>query len=434
MINYYVDLSLGTSGGTGSSSSPWNATEFMNQFNSNTPVAGGQLEVYNLKGSYDYTSGQLKWNGLSGGPGKQNEGFTLQPWEGEAEIPPRITFSGPNSSTFFGEGCYIGITSNWFTGPTQDFTIKGMIIEYARNGGAPPYTSTVSFFGGGWSSSAVNSINFENCLFLINAPYHSSSKGAFHFWDNGGFGSDPSISFKGCSLASVGSNGGYALAYIDAGSKFLLTEVNTCYYEDPNNSNYALVVAGYSHPSSITYSHCAFFNSSNLTAIGFADDFGGSGSGVAIIDGGNNLVNLAGASQITNIRQPISTMTLPDDLYPITGSAIIDAGDPSLGLVTDIFGVTRTYDPNPDIGCAEYVSTPIPTPSGNGTITNKVLSTNAGVKEKITLPYQGDPNFAVFGGVATSSGRNTSQIDNTEAGVTAKKGISGQFDPNFSIF
>ena len=52
-INYYVDLSLGTSGGTGSSSSPWNATEFQTQFNSNVPVAAGQLEVYNLKGSYD---------------------------------------------------------------------------------------------------------------------------------------------------------------------------------------------------------------------------------------------------------------------------------------------------------------------------------------------------------------------------------------------
>jgi len=336
MADIYVDLSLGTSGGAGTSGDPLNGDEFRTHFNATNATHGyssGETRTYHLKGSKTYTSQ------FTLPSGNDSDGFTIQKWAGNN--PPKIicNLGSPlfNLSVQSGENA-------------QTWNFKKIMSETIAGGG-----QVIKSLG----SNATVTLNIENSVFTRNI---SAGIGFVELECGGSFTNTGNI--KGCDFTTYSSGvlGTVAIsAHASTNTSTSNIIVDSCYFECPNSTGHVFEARGTGFPgdgqtADVTYKYCAFYNSNSLAGIGTITQQGPSPMYLSVTDGGNNDDSRSTAtSQKEDIRKALSSLSLPDDIMPNEGSAIIDAGNPSLGLTDDIMDTLR----NPDIGSKEYEEAPV---------------------------------------------------------------------------
>lgn len=296
MADLYVDLGISTSGATGSIGDPYGYDEFVYALNSVSST------TFKVKGYHEYTSP----TSLS----VSNADVTVESWE---DMPARIKFSHESSAMFAGAGG----TGSLF---------KRLVIE-----GKLENNTTGVFYTSGGPKTVV----FDSCVFI---GYGSSNMNNAVV----SFQSGHTITMKSCLVSNLGSAAVANAIFVKSGPGSCNIVVNSCYFE----GLFDYVFSTNNVPGTYQYHHCGFYNLTGLTAI--------NNPAYPFSNGGNNLGDGSGASQITALSD-VDVMTYPDSLYPVMGSVIIGAGDPTLDGSVDLFNVVRATD----IGPVEYVEMPI---------------------------------------------------------------------------
>jgi len=323
MADIYVDLSQ-VATGAGSSGSPYNLTQFTTDL---AIVQNRSGQIYYVKGNGTIGSGnEVKNKGIIAAGSYAGKSVVIKGWAGFD--PPRM----------------IG-GFEVFTNESAVFSGLALAIPNGCNGGLGGI-----YMNGNSGGANINMVGYlENCLIRSEG----NTRPIRIDLNSGGGGGYGSFIMKGCTIyAGVGiPNAIFAYAYNDTGH---IMSIDSCYFESCTGGVFSLNIddeAG-SAWAVKDYRYCAFYNAGSINDAGGSD---------AMIDGAPSHSidqHLSLTSQITGLNKTVANMVFPTDLYPINESPIIDAGDLSLGLSTDIFGQSRGT--TPDMGAAEWVVTATP--------------------------------------------------------------------------
>jgi hypothetical protein len=280
-------------------------------------------ETFRLKnsGTYNIINGSPQLD-ISNGYGYST---TIESWD--VDEPAKLTLQ----ATIDNGGSYPLKALVGGGAGTNGITLRGFLLELKAvltSGTCNNLNFTdISLMSAGYTTT------YENMCLVSNVVTTSSTSRFF-------YGSVSSLSVKGCTIINLSSSAYEDLVLYNSPSGTLNIEIDSNYIEGKFEHLFFLPVGTYSG----YFDYNALYNDSVYTGIYHTGS-------LTITDGGHNLLNAGSASQFSSLND-IESMTIPNDLRP--GPALIWAGNPSLGLSTDLVGGTRGSSPT--IGAEEPAS------------------------------------------------------------------------------
>jgi len=326
MTIVYANLDISTSEATGAIDDPFGYDQFRTDLNE---TAYGDDVTYKIEGSHTYTDKILS-NNIFVLSNKGDYSITL---ESKGSTPAIIKGNHSSSNATL---------LSFFQSNTLN--LKRLIFQLTVPGGDNG-EGIVLAIGGGTN-------NIENCFFISDSTEAMSSGGAIKciamISETGTLSIKGSTFITNLNGVDIGTGNTHAISWVSEFPATMYFDVNSCYFE--GNTKYIFYTTGIEDIGNIvgSYKYNDFHNNSTLTSI--------VGGNTTFSDGGNNTDNNdVLVSQLVGLDD-VSSMTLPDDYYPIEGSNLLGTGDASLGLLTDLLGADRVYDSQPDIGAVELVA------------------------------------------------------------------------------
>jgi hypothetical protein len=386
MLNYYVDLSI-ASGGSGTELDPWGLADWRSSVGSNPTT---DSRTYYLKNSCTITDADLDI-----ASNHATHTTTITAWDKTA--PPKIVLNRTAAVSYVIVVGGVAVT-----------TFSNLMFQNEK--------SQV------FNSYDIGNCAFENCLFIVNIDdylvvYIGVTSASY------------TVTFKGCGFITSASVTP-APAYIkprSSSSGTINMTIDSCYFE--GNASYIFngEVGKGGIDVNVVYRRSAVYDNDDYTGewTGTIDSYSG---GV----GNNNLFNDALASALADTSDYDILQYTQADLTPKAAAAIIDAGNPSLGLVYDLYGNTRSYDPNPNIGAVYSPASPtgrvIDSKIGITQIAKGMISANRSPKQIYFAEGMGSGNL---GDDITIAMDGTAEVfvgysEYTEEGLVLRNQISHQ--------